>query len=119
MATRPRRAAVRTAKGRLPAVLRFFAFRAARDRSRGAIKRMSADLRLLKVLQRARLKYCTARSCFCAAARVLKVPRLRRLPVFGFFLREYNRYSPELNLRIMRIPFVTAKKRCFDLKRWV
>ena len=35
-----------------------------------------------------RLKYCTARSCFCAAARLAKVPRLRRLPVFGFFLRE-------------------------------
>src|SRR5262245_1172776 len=35
-----------------------------------------------------RLKYCTARSCFSAAARVLKVPRLRRRPVFGFTLRE-------------------------------
>src|SRR5580704_11190684 len=35
-----------------------------------------------------RLKYCTARSCFSAAARLSKVPRLRRRPVFGFFLRE-------------------------------
>src|SRR5687768_11713398 len=35
-----------------------------------------------------RLKNCTARSCFSAAARVRNVPRLRRLPVFGFFLRE-------------------------------
>jgi hypothetical protein len=37
------------------------------------------------------LKNCTAFSCFFAAARVLKVPRLRRLPVFGFFFREYKR----------------------------
>ena len=35
-----------------------------------------------------RLKYCTSRSCFSAAARVSKVPRLRRLPVFGSILRE-------------------------------
>jgi hypothetical protein len=34
------------------------------------------------------LKNCTARSCFSAAARVLKVPRLRRLPVVGFFFFE-------------------------------
>ena len=31
-----------------------------------------------------RLKYCTSRSCFSAASRESKVPRLRRLPVFGF-----------------------------------
>ena len=30
-----------------------------------------------------------------------KVPKLRRLPVFGFFLREYKRYSPDFNLRII------------------
>src|SRR5829696_8461403 len=48
-----------------------------------------------------RLKYCTARSCFSAAARDLKVPRLRRLPVFGLILREYSRYSPDCSLRIM------------------
>src|ERR1700712_4728567 len=48
-----------------------------------------------------RLKYCTSRSCFSAAARDLKVPRLRRLPVFGLVLREYSLYSPELSLRIM------------------
>src|ERR1700753_1507166 len=47
------------------------------------------------------LKNCTAFSCFSAAAREENVPRFRRLPVFGFFLREYSRYSPELNLRIM------------------
>ena len=35
-----------------------------------------------------RLKNCTARSCFSAAARVPNVPRLRRFPVFGSFLRE-------------------------------
>src|SRR5450432_2870514 len=35
-----------------------------------------------------RLKYCTSRSCFSAAARDLKVPRLRRLPVLGSVLRE-------------------------------
>lgn len=39
----------------------------------------------------ARLKYCTAFSCFFAAARVLNVPRFLRFPVFGFFFREYNR----------------------------
>src|SRR3979490_1901293 len=48
-----------------------------------------------------RLKYCTSRSCFSAAARDLKVPRLRRLPVFGLTLREYSRYSPDCSLRIM------------------
>src|SRR5579872_6895398 len=51
-----------------------------------------------------RLKYCTSRSCFSAAARDLKVPRLRRLPVFGLTLREYSRYSPERSLRIMTSP---------------
>src|ERR1700675_4920893 len=48
-----------------------------------------------------RLKYCTARSCFMAAARDLKVPRLRRLPVLGFFLREYRRKPPDFSLRII------------------
>ena len=38
-----------------------------------------------------RLKYWTARSCFSAAARLLKVPRLRRFPVFGSILLEYSR----------------------------
>jgi hypothetical protein len=38
-----------------------------------------------------RLKNCTAFSCFFAAARDLNVPRFRRFPVFGFFLREYKR----------------------------
>src|SRR5512146_2183296 len=48
-----------------------------------------------------RLKYCTARSCFSAAARVLNVPRFLRLPVFGSTFCEYRRYSPVLSLRII------------------
>src|SRR3954467_14306932 len=48
-----------------------------------------------------RLKNCTARSCFSAAARVLNVPRFRRFPVFGFFFFEYNRYSPDLSFLII------------------
>jgi hypothetical protein len=35
-----------------------------------------------------RLKYWISRSCFFAPSSVGKVPRLRRLPVFGFTLRE-------------------------------
>jgi protease I len=53
---------------------------AGRHQARGASSRSGGYV--------ARLKYCTARSCFSAAARVVKVPRLRRRPVFGFFLRE-------------------------------
>jgi hypothetical protein len=37
------------------------------------------------------LKYCTSRSCFFAADSDLNVPKFRRLFVFGFFFREYNR----------------------------
>src|ERR1041384_4593964 len=48
-----------------------------------------------------RLKYCPSRSCFSAAARLLKVPRFLRLPVLGFFLREYKRYPPDLSLLII------------------
>jgi len=33
----------------------------------------------------ARLKYCTARSCFFAAASDLKVPRFFRFPDLSFF----------------------------------
>src|SRR6266513_2246770 len=51
-----------------------------------------------------RLKYCTAFSCFFAAAFVSNVPRFLRLPVFGFFFREYNRYLPFLSLRITPLP---------------
>jgi len=51
--------------------------------------------------QPARLKYCTARSCFSAAARVANVPRFLRLLLFGSFFDEYNRYCPFFNLRIM------------------
>src|SRR5437762_13412442 len=42
-----------------------------------------------------------ARSCFFACASVENVPRFLRLPVFGFFLREYNRYFPDFSLLIM------------------
>jgi hypothetical protein len=56
-------------------------------------KENSSDLR--RLLRRRegqrRLKYCTALSCFLAAARVLNVPKFRRFPVFGFFFREYKR----------------------------
>jgi hypothetical protein len=38
-----------------------------------------------------RLKNCTAFSCFTAADLDAKVPRLRRLPVFGSTVREYKR----------------------------
>jgi hypothetical protein len=50
-----------------------------------------------------RLRYCTARSCFCAAAREANVPRFLRFPVFAFFFREYSRYSPDCSLRIMKL----------------
>src|SRR5258707_5117074 len=46
------------------------------------------------------LKNCTARSCFCAAARVLNVPRFLLLPVFGSFLREYKRNCPDFSFLI-------------------
>ncbi len=52
------------------------------------------------------LKNCTARSCFCAAASDKNVPKFLRFPVLASFLREYSRYSPDCNLRIMR------QKRC-------
>src|SRR5438128_9398278 len=48
-----------------------------------------------------RLKNCTARSCCLAFSSDENVPKLRRLPVCGFFLREYSRYSPDLSLRII------------------
>src|SRR6266480_6787702 len=42
-----------------------------------------------------------ARSCFFAAAFVLNVLRFLRLPVFGFFFREYSRYFSALSFLIM------------------
>src|SRR5579862_6858339 len=51
-----------------------------------------------------RLKYCTALSWASAACLVENVPRLRRLPVFAFFLREYKRYLPSFILRIIISP---------------
>jgi hypothetical protein len=41
---------------------------------------------------------------------VEKVPRLRRLPVFAFFFREYKRYSPDFNLRIICSPLRSTFK---------
>ena len=49
------------------------------------------------------LKYWMSVSCFFAADSEEKVPRLRRLFVFGSFLREYNLYSPDFNFRIITI----------------
>ncbi len=58
-----------------------------------------------------RLKYCTARSCFSASARVAKVPRFRRVPVRGFFFREYKRYWPDLSLRIICFgPYLSVRR---------
>jgi hypothetical protein len=48
------------------------------------------------------LKYCTARSCFSAAARDANVPKFFLLPVFASFFREYKRYSPDCNFLIMQ-----------------
>ncbi len=52
----------------------------------------------------ARLKNCTARSCFSAASRLEKVPRFLCFPVRESFLREYNRYSPDFSFRIIAAP---------------
>ena len=60
--------------------------------------RLSSD----RWARHALLKYCTARSCFWAAAREEKVPRFFRFPVFASFFREYKRYSPDCNFRIMQ-----------------
>jgi hypothetical protein len=40
----------------------------------------------------------------------LNVPRFRRLPVLAFFLREYKRYSPDGNFRIIGY---------LQMKRWM
>src|SRR5512143_2029993 len=48
-----------------------------------------------------RLKNSTWRSCFCAASRVLKVPRFLRFPVLGSFFCEYKRYLPDFSFRII------------------
>jgi hypothetical protein len=53
------------------------------------------------------LKYCTSRSCCFACSRFEKVPKLRRFPVEGSFLREYKRNCPDFNFRI--IPVVDAQ----------
>jgi hypothetical protein len=56
------------------------------------------------------LKYCTARSWASAFCLDEKVPKLRRFPVFTFFLREYRRYSPDFNLRIMLGVMLAAER---------
>src|SRR5216684_6646240 len=58
----------------------------------------------LCLVQPARLKYCTARSCFSAAAREENVPRFLRFPVRGSFFLEYRRYSPDVSFRIIAAP---------------
>ena len=47
------------------------------------------------------LKYWISLSSFCAASRVVKVPRFLRFPVLGFFLREYKRNPPALSFLII------------------
>ena len=42
--------------------------------------------------------------------RLPKVPRFRRFPVFGSFLREYKRYWPELNFRIIESSLLVPSK---------
>jgi len=67
----------------------------------------------------ARLKYCTARSCFCAAAREENVPRFFRFPVFASFFREYKRYSPDCNFRIIQKKMPIWVRRLANKKgRW-
>jgi hypothetical protein len=46
------------------------------------------SIHALGVAAQALLKYCTARSCFRAAARDENVPRFLRFPVFASFFRE-------------------------------
>lgn len=53
---------------------------------------MTRDAGYSRLSHPRRLKNCTARSCRSAAARFLKVPRFRRLPVRGLGLREYSQY---------------------------
>src|SRR5258708_30564114 len=50
-------------------------------------------------------------SCLRAASRFAKVPRFRRLQLFGSLLREYSRYWPDFSFRIIassRISFANA-----------
>jgi hypothetical protein len=76
---------------------------AARESALSGAAALRADGVLLKFVYEWRLKNCTARSCFSAATRVLKVPRFRRRLVRGSIFREYSRYSPDLSLRIMSL----------------
>src|SRR5438445_10770251 len=66
----------------------------------------------VRTLYPCRLKYCTARSCFCAATRVVNVPRFLRLPDLGSALREYSRYSPDLSLRIIVVAATAGRTAC-------
>jgi hypothetical protein len=65
------------------------------------------------------LKYCTARSWASAFCLDEKVPKLRRFPVFTFFLREYRRYSPDFNLRIMPGVMPAAERWQSGLDTWI
>jgi len=49
-------------------------------------------------------------SCFFACDFVVNVPRFLRLPVFGFFFREYNRYFPDLSFLIISIEYSQMKR---------
>ena len=69
--------------------------------ARGSI--IVAGFQVAKIVHPRRLKNCTARSCRSEASRVLKVPRFRRFPVRGSGFREYSRYSPDFNLRIIGV----------------
>jgi hypothetical protein len=40
----------------------------------------------------------------------VNVPRFLRLPVFGFFFREYNRYFPDLSFLIISIAYSQLKR---------
>ena len=60
---------------------------------------------IYEMASQCRLKYWTARSWALAFASDENVPRLRRLPVLGFFFREYRRNSPDFSLRIMVLRF--------------
>lgn len=66
------------------------------------IRRAKSRLTTLPSAGYRRLKNCTAFSCFFAAALVVNVPRFRRFPVLGFFLRENNRYLPDFSFLIIR-----------------
>ena len=66
-----------------------------------------------------RLKYCTACSCRSARPLVSNVPRFLRFPVFGFFLREYRRYSPDFNFLIIAFLYTYYLAPHGDIGGWL